>query len=216
MAVKSKTDARSRRHARLRKKVVGTEWNVVESLVSLGVDPVGVADVKGYTTWDSAAPLKNEPKDIGTRGEPSMDTIAGLSPDLIVATSDLPAAALKQLRKVAPVLEVRSADAADPIGQMTQNLDLIAEPRGRGGAQVAARELKAVRRGERDFLVGRDGRCPHGGEHGRLGEDPRDDAGVSHPDVQQQGRHPELMASGGLYADLYRTLVRSQPVAGHA
>ncbi len=62
------------------KKVVGTEWNVVESLVTLGVDPVGVADVNGYTAWDTAAPLKNAPKDIGTRGEPSMDTIASLSP----------------------------------------------------------------------------------------------------------------------------------------
>ncbi|GBQ02805.1 ABC transporter substrate-binding protein [Streptomyces spongiicola] len=111
-------------------KVVGTEWNVVESLVSLGVDPVGVADVKGYTTWDTAVPLKNEPRDIGTRGEPSMDTIASLSPDLIVATSDLPPAAVKQLRKVAPVLEVRAADAADPIGRMTGNLDLIAKATG--------------------------------------------------------------------------------------
>ncbi|MBV2357367.1 iron-siderophore ABC transporter substrate-binding protein [Streptomyces sp. J2-1] len=112
------------------KKVVGTEWNVVENLISLGVDPAGAADVKGYKTWDSAVPLKNEPKDIGTRGEPSMDTIAALSPDLIVATTDLPAAALKQLRKIAPVLEVRSADAADPIGQMTKNLDLIARATG--------------------------------------------------------------------------------------
>ncbi|GFH38023.1 iron-siderophore ABC transporter substrate-binding protein [Streptomyces pacificus] len=111
-------------------KVVGTEWNVVESLVSLGVDPVGVADVKGYKNWDTAVPLKNEPKDIGTRGEPSMDTIASLSPDLIVATTDLPPAAVKQLRKIAPVLEVRAADAADPIGQMTGNLDLIAEATG--------------------------------------------------------------------------------------
>ena len=111
-------------------KVVGTEWNVVENLVSLGVDPVGVADVKGYSTWDTAVPLKNEPKDIGTRGEPSMDTIASLSPDLIVATNDLPPAAVKQLRKIAPVLEVRAADAADPIGQMTENLDLIAQATG--------------------------------------------------------------------------------------
>lgn len=112
------------------KKVVGTEWNVVESLISLGVDPVGVADVKGYKTWDTAVPLKNDPRDIGTRGEPSMDTVAGLSPDLIVATDDLPAAAVKQLRKVAPVLEVRAADAADPIGRMTGNLDLIARATG--------------------------------------------------------------------------------------
>ncbi|CAL9659379.1 Petrobactin-binding protein FpuA [Streptomyces sp. enrichment culture] len=112
------------------KKVVGTEWHEVELLVSLGVDPVGVADVKGYKTWDSAVPLKNEPKDIGTRGEPSMDTIAALKPDLIVASTDLPPAAVKQMRKVAPVLEVRSADAADPIGQMNDNLDLIAKATG--------------------------------------------------------------------------------------
>ncbi|MEW2632650.1 iron-siderophore ABC transporter substrate-binding protein [Streptomyces sp. NPDC048389] len=112
------------------RKVVGTEWHEVELLISLGVDPVGVADVKGYKTWDTAVPLKNEPKDIGTRGEPSMDTIAGLSPDLIVASTDLPPAAVKQLRKVAPVLEVRSADASDPLGQMTENLDLIAKATG--------------------------------------------------------------------------------------
>ncbi|GGQ13599.1 ABC transporter substrate-binding protein [Streptomyces griseomycini] len=112
------------------KKVVGTEWNVVEHLISLGVDPVGVADVKGYKTWDTAVPLKNEPKDIGTRGEPSMDTIASLKPDLIVATTDLQPSAVKQLREVAPVLEVKSADASDPIGQMLENLDLIAEATG--------------------------------------------------------------------------------------
>ncbi|MEV6396659.1 iron-siderophore ABC transporter substrate-binding protein [Streptomyces sp. NPDC051907] len=112
------------------KKVVGTEWNVVEMLVSLGVDPVGVSDVKGYKTWDTAVPLKNEPKDIGTRGEPSMDTIASLKPDLILATSDLPPAAVKQLRKVAPVLEVRPSDAKDPIGEMNKNLDLIAQATG--------------------------------------------------------------------------------------
>ncbi|GAA2274867.1 ABC transporter substrate-binding protein [Streptomyces ruber] len=112
-------------------KVVATEWNVVESLVSLGVDPVGVADVKGYRTWDSAVPLRNSPKDIGTRGEPSMDTIASLSPDLVVATSDLTASALKQLRGIAPVLEVEGADAADQIGRMKENVDLIAEATGR-------------------------------------------------------------------------------------
>ncbi|MFI5567061.1 ABC transporter substrate-binding protein [Streptomyces sp. NPDC051740] len=112
------------------KKVVGTEWNVVEHLVSLGVDPVGVADVKGYKTWDAAVPLKNEPTDIGTRGEPSMDTIASLKPDLIVATTDLQPDVVEQLRKVAPVLGVKSADAADPIGQMLKSVDLIAEATG--------------------------------------------------------------------------------------
>ncbi|MEU3485816.1 ABC transporter substrate-binding protein [Streptomyces massasporeus] len=122
------------------KKVVATEWNEVESLVTLGVDPVGVADVKGYKTWDTAVPLKNEPKDIGTRGEPSMDTIASLSPDLIVASSDLPDAAVKQLRKIAPVLEIKSADASDQIGQMFTNLDLIAKATGTTDKAKTARE----------------------------------------------------------------------------
>ena len=121
------------------KKVVGTEWDVVEHLVSLGVDPVGVADIKGYTAWDTSAPLTNKPKDIGTRGEPSMDTIASLSPDLIVANDDLSASVLKQLRKVAPVLEIQSAKASDQIGQMEENLDLIAEAT---GTTDKAEELK--------------------------------------------------------------------------
>lgn len=122
------------------KKVVATEWNEVESLLTLGVDPVGVADVKGYRTWDTAVPLRNEPKDIGTRGEPSTDTIASLSPDLIVASSDLPDAAVKQLRKIAPVLEIKPADAGDQIGQMFENLDLIAKATGTTDKARAARE----------------------------------------------------------------------------
>ncbi|MEU1079529.1 iron-siderophore ABC transporter substrate-binding protein [Streptomyces sp. NPDC005908] len=112
------------------KKVVGTEWNVVEHLISLGVEPVGVADVKGYKTWDSAVPLTNDAKDIGTRGEPSVDTIAALDPDLIVATTDLQPNAVKQLRKIAPVLQVKSADASDPVGRMLENVDLIAKATG--------------------------------------------------------------------------------------
>ncbi|GHI97559.1 iron-siderophore ABC transporter substrate-binding protein [Streptomyces olivaceus] len=121
-------------------KVVATEWNVVESLVSLGVDPVGVADVKGYKTWDSAVPLKNDPKDIGTRGEPSMDAVASLAPDLIVATTDLPPAAVKQLREVAPVIEVTSADGGGQIDRMLGNVDLIAKATGTSDRAESLRE----------------------------------------------------------------------------
>ncbi|WP_151772300.1 ABC transporter substrate-binding protein [Streptomyces abyssomicinicus] len=111
-------------------KVVGTEWNVVESLLTLGVEPTGVADVKGYKLWNTAVPLEGEPKDIGTRGEPSMDTVAALAPDLIVATTDLPEAAVKQLRDIAPVLQVRSADGTGQVDQMLENVDLIAKATG--------------------------------------------------------------------------------------
>ncbi|MET9593797.1 iron-siderophore ABC transporter substrate-binding protein [Streptomyces sp. NPDC006516] len=121
-------------------KVVATEWNVVEDLVALGVAPVGVADVKGYTAWNTAAPLTGSPKDIGTRGEPSIDTVAALAPDLVVATSDLAPAVVKQLRKVAPVLEVKAADASDQIGTMTNGLDLIAKATGKEDEADALKE----------------------------------------------------------------------------
>ncbi|GAA3091769.1 iron-siderophore ABC transporter substrate-binding protein [Streptomyces rectiviolaceus] len=122
------------------KKVVGTEWNVVESMVTLGVDPVGVADVKGYKAWDSAVPLKNDPKDIGTRGEPSMDTLAGLTPDLIVTTTDMSASAVKQMKKIGPVLQVKAADGSDQVGQMFDTLDVIAKATGTTSEAKKAKE----------------------------------------------------------------------------
>jgi len=112
------------------KRVVGTEWGVVETLVTLGVDPVGVADVKGYAAYDTAAPLPEGVKDIGTRGEPSLDTVAALDPDLIVATTDLSDSAIAQLEKIAPVIVVRSADASRQIDQMIDNVNLIASATG--------------------------------------------------------------------------------------
>lgn len=111
-------------------KIVGTEWNVVEDLETLGVSPAGVADVTGYSAWDAAVPLTGKPKDIGTRGEPSTDTIAALAPDLIVATTDLKSSVIAQLRKIAPTVVVASADGEDQLATMKATLDLIARATG--------------------------------------------------------------------------------------
>ncbi|MET9927266.1 MULTISPECIES: iron-siderophore ABC transporter substrate-binding protein [unclassified Streptomyces] len=130
------------------KRVVGTEWNVVETLVTLGVQPVGVADVKGYTAYDTSAPLTKGVKDIGTRGEPSVATVAGLKPDLIVATSDLSDSAIAQLSKAAPVVVVRSADAGRQIDQMVDNVNLIAEAT--GTEEKARSEIASFRKAVED------------------------------------------------------------------
>ncbi|HEX2298752.1 MAG TPA: iron-siderophore ABC transporter substrate-binding protein [Pseudonocardiaceae bacterium] len=112
-------------------EVVGLEWNAVEHLVSLGVMPVGVADVKGYGNWVSAAPLDDSVTEVGVRGEPSIDSIAALAPDLVLATSDLPEAAVAQLERFTPVLVLRPADAAKGIEQMRDNVRIVAEVTGR-------------------------------------------------------------------------------------
>ncbi|RIV39695.1 ABC transporter substrate-binding protein [Micromonospora radicis] len=107
-------------------KVVGLEWGEVEMLVSLGVMPVGVADPKGYATWVTAAKLDADVKDVGTRGEPSVDSIVALQPELVVMTDDRGAGTIAQLEKYVPVLVTKSSDATDNIGRMRADLDMIA------------------------------------------------------------------------------------------
>ncbi|MFI7065915.1 ABC transporter substrate-binding protein [Kribbella sp. NPDC050124] len=106
-------------------KVVGLEWGAIENLITLGVMPAGVADVKGYTAWVTAEKLDASVQDVGTRGESSVDAIAALSPDLIITTTDESANSITQFEKIAPVLVIRGADAANAIPQMKTNLELI-------------------------------------------------------------------------------------------
>ncbi|WP_020390066.1 ABC transporter substrate-binding protein [Kribbella catacumbae] len=112
-------------------KVVGLEWGVVESLISLGVMPVGVADTKGYKAWVTAEKLDASVKDVGTRGESSVDAIVALNPDLIITTTDESAATIAQMEKAAPVLVVRGADAKNAIPQMRKNFELIGQAVGK-------------------------------------------------------------------------------------
>ncbi len=111
-------------------QVVALEWNTAENLVTLGVMPVGVADVEGYSAWVQSESLDDSVTDVGMRGEPSVDAIAGLAPDLVLTTTDLPETVIAQIEEFAPVLVVRGADASNPIGQMESNLERIATATG--------------------------------------------------------------------------------------
>jgi iron complex transport system substrate-binding protein len=93
--------------------------------------PVGVADVAGYSAWVQAAPLAEGVGDVGVRGEPSVEAIAALRPDVVFATSDVHEGALAQLEAIAPVVVVRDADASDPIGRMRANIELVAQVTGK-------------------------------------------------------------------------------------
>jgi ferric hydroxamate transport system substrate-binding protein len=112
-------------------RAVGLEWNLVEHLVSLGVMPVGVADVDGYSAWVQAAPLSGDVTDVGVRGEPSIEAIAALRPDVVFTTPGVNEGAIAQIEAIAPVVVVRPADASDAIGQMRRNVELVAEITGK-------------------------------------------------------------------------------------
>ncbi|MCA5893478.1 iron-siderophore ABC transporter substrate-binding protein [Isoptericola sp. NEAU-Y5] len=110
--------------------VVSLEWGLTENLVALGVEPAGQADVAGYNTWDTVAPIDAGIPDVGTRGEPSLDAISALEPDLVVTTTDIPENVIAQIEEIAPVLTLRGSDGEDPIGYMRQTVTTLSEVTG--------------------------------------------------------------------------------------
>ena len=107
------------------------EWAEVEIVASLGTTPAGVADLDGYHTWvGAAAPLDDGVTDVGTRQEPSVDSIAGLSPDLVIFESD-DEALIPQLEEFTTVLVAQGSDADDNIGRMKDDVTMIADMLGK-------------------------------------------------------------------------------------
>ena len=118
--------------------VVSLEWGLTENLVALGVEPAGQADVAGYNTWDTVAPIDAGTPDVGTRGEPSLDAISALEPDLVVTTTDLPENVITQIEEIAPVLTLRGSDGEDPLGYMKETVTTLGEVTGTQDAATQA------------------------------------------------------------------------------
>lgn len=113
-------------------RVVVLEWQQVEDVLTLGVEPVGVADVKGYNTWNSSVELPSSTTDVGMRGEPNLDAVFSADPDLIIMEQEYSESVVKQLGEYdVPVLVTDGADTKDPIGNMKDTFTLIAEALGK-------------------------------------------------------------------------------------
>lgn len=86
-------------------RVVALEWTYAEDLLALGVQPVGMADIANYGTWVNAGPAVGaDVVDVGTRQEPSLETILSLEPDLIIGVAFRHEPILDELRAIAPTL----------------------------------------------------------------------------------------------------------------
>ena len=68
-------------------RVVTLEWTATEIALSLGLRPVGVAELDAYRNWVA---VENEgladAVDVGRRQQPSLEAIRKLSPDLILSS----------------------------------------------------------------------------------------------------------------------------------
>ncbi|MET0863166.1 MAG: iron-siderophore ABC transporter substrate-binding protein [Nakamurella sp.] len=125
-------------------RVAVLEWQQMEDVLTLCVDPVAVADAEGFARWDTAETLPTGVADVGTRGEPNLDALFATNPDLVIIEAYTPDdEIIAQLAAYGiPVLATKGADAADPIGQMKDTFTLIAEATGRQErAQVVVDEF---------------------------------------------------------------------------
>ncbi|ACU34266.1 iron-siderophore ABC transporter substrate-binding protein [Actinosynnema pretiosum subsp. pretiosum] len=126
------------------KKVVSLEWAETEMVLTLGVTPVGAADPEGYATWNAAEALPGDVKDVGKRGEPSVDAIVALEPDLVLMPLARDTAVAEQLEKAVPVVMTKSSDATKNFDRLREDFTLIAKAVGKEAeAKTALAEMDA-------------------------------------------------------------------------
>ncbi|MEM6987002.1 MAG: ABC transporter substrate-binding protein [Pseudomonadota bacterium] len=88
-------------------RVVALSWSQVEQLISLDIEPVGVADPKGYNAWVVEPVLPEGVVDVGQRHQPNLERIADLDPDVIVVSDDQ-IDFKRKLERIAPVVHFDS------------------------------------------------------------------------------------------------------------
>ncbi|SFB50478.1 iron complex transport system substrate-binding protein [Cohnella sp. OV330] len=104
-------------------KIVVLEWTYAEELLTLGVQPAGVADIENMKKWISTpTELSADVQDVGTRQEPNLETIAALEPDLIIGVKFRHEATYDQLNGIAPTLLF---DPYPPEGQGDQYQEML-------------------------------------------------------------------------------------------
>lgn len=87
------------------KRIIALEYSFVDALAAVGVSPVGIADDNDPSRIMPAIRQQLSPwTSVGTRSQPSLEVIASLKPDLIIADADRHAAVYNELAKIAPVL----------------------------------------------------------------------------------------------------------------
>ena len=86
-------------------RVVALEYSFVDALAQVGISPVGVADDNKV---DRILPQVREKiaawQSVGTRSQPSLEVIASLKPDLIIADPSRHTAVFEELKKIAPTV----------------------------------------------------------------------------------------------------------------
>ncbi|MEA3250847.1 MAG: iron-siderophore ABC transporter substrate-binding protein [Pseudomonadota bacterium] len=81
------------------------DWTIAETLLGLGVTPLGIAQTGAYRDWVGAPELPATVADLGLRAQPNLELLADLAPERILI-SPMFASLESRLSQVAPVSTV--------------------------------------------------------------------------------------------------------------
>jgi ferric hydroxamate transport system substrate-binding protein len=83
-------------------RVVSLDYGLAQTLIALGVPPIGLIDTPGWADWPVEPPLPASVANIGSAHEVNMELLQLLKPDLIISTPYLEWVR-PQLEQIAPV-----------------------------------------------------------------------------------------------------------------
>jgi iron complex transport system substrate-binding protein len=97
-------------------RVIALEFSFVDALAALGVPPVGIADDKKREriVAEYTSAIGNDWQSVGTRKTPSLEVIASLQPDLIIADKTRHAGVYETLSQIAPTIVLDSLGGTYP------------------------------------------------------------------------------------------------------
>lgn len=122
-------------------RVVTLEHVLTELTLTVGVQPVGVADTVRFAALVGfPVPLDESVVDVGTRSEPNLEVITGLQPDLILAASFRVGENYDELSAIAPVLTFSGSDSLETMLEMLDTIATALNREAEGDAAVEAME----------------------------------------------------------------------------
>lgn len=83
-------------------RVAAIDWTQIETLLALGVQPIGAAQIADYNAWVKAPEIPEGTVDLGLRTQPNMERLSELKPDQIFI-SPMFQSLTPQLSRIAPV-----------------------------------------------------------------------------------------------------------------
>ncbi|MGM0536737.1 MAG: ABC transporter substrate-binding protein [Pseudomonadota bacterium] len=110
--------------------VATLDWTLAETLVALGITPIGVAQRDAYHAWVGAPRLPEATVDLGLRSQPNLELLASLAPERILI-SPMFAHLAPRLSRIAPVttlsLYTPDRETWPQLRELTRELGRLAE-----------------------------------------------------------------------------------------